>query len=187
MPNEFGDALPGPRVPHADDALRTAARYDGPTGGKRIDRALGRVLIVAHGNLQLLAGAIEVPQTDLVIQPARCYPVLKRAGRRDALDIVGVEANGLRREDIFGSRPPDLDGDVGGCRDEGAVVLDEGDVVDPVGVGLHLLAELRRRRLVARRIRVGEGIPLLAIRTQIEVQVPGAYNAVAAARVAVPR
>jgi hypothetical protein len=95
-----------------------------------------------------------------------------------------VQANGLRGQRLGGCWPPYLHGDVGRGRDEGAAVLGEDNVVDPVGVGLDLRLELRGRRLVVGGIGVGEGIALVVVLLQVEVQVPGADDAVAAARVA---
>lgn len=95
-----------------------------------------------------------------------------------------METNGLWRERVGGGRSPYLHGDVGRCRDEGAAVLCEHEVVNPVGVCLDLLAELRGRRLVGGGIRVGEGVTFFAVVRKVEVQVPGAYDAVATARIA---
>lgn len=178
------DALSCARVPNADDALWAAAGNDAGRHSEGVDGALGGVLVLAHGNLELLARAIEVPQADLAIQSTRGYPRLAATGRGDPLDIVGMEAYGLGRKGIGGSGAPDLDGDVGRGRDEGSRVLGEDDVVDPVGVGLDLLAELGGWGLVVCGIRVGEGVALGGGVGEVEVQVPGADDAVAAARVA---
>jgi hypothetical protein len=48
---------------------------------------------------------------------------------------------------------------------------------------LHLLAELRGRRLIVGRIGVGKGVALLVALAQVEMKVPGADDAVAATRV----
>jgi hypothetical protein len=63
--------------------------------------------------------------------------------------------------------------------------LGKDNVIDPVGVGLDLAAELRGRRLVGGGIRVGKRVALVVVvLRQVEVEVPGAYDAVATARVA---
>lgn len=112
------------------------------------------------------------------------------AGRGQALDVVAVEANSLRRCGIVGSGAPDFDGDVGRGGNEGFVVLGEGEIVDPVRVGLDLLTE-RGCGLWGRRgvVEAGERAVALAVLggLEVEVQVPGADDAVPAARVAVWR
>ena len=67
------------------------------------------------------------------------------------------------------------------------VVLGEDNVVDPVGVCLDLRAEACRRRLEVGGVGIGKGIVVVVNVTsgQVEVEVPGAYDAVSAARVAV--
>lgn len=72
---------------------------------------------------------------------------------------------------------PDLDCEVRGGRYESGIVLREGDVVDPVRVRVCLRAEAGRglRLRAAGRVAFGE----------IEIQVPCAYDAVAAAGVSV--
>lgn len=182
--DKLGDALARAGVPHAHDALGPSARDDVGGDGQGVDGALGRVLVLAHGDFELLAGAIEVPQADLAVEAARGNPVLIAARRCDALDVVGVQADGLRRERVGGRGAPDLDGDVGRGRDKGGAVLGEDDIVDPVGVGLDLLAELGGRGLEVGGIGVGEGVVLVGVvRGQVEVQVPCADDAVATARV----
>jgi len=119
-----------------------------------------------------------------VVEAARSYPVLISARRCNALDVVAVQANGLRRDGVGRGRSPYLYGDIRGCRDERLVVLGEYDVIDPVRVRLDLAAELRRRRLVGGRIGVGEGVAFFVALGEVEVEVPCAYDAVAAARVA---
>jgi hypothetical protein len=59
-----------------------------------------------------LSSPIEIPQLDLVIQTARRNPVIVEARRSYALDIVGVETDGLGRYDVLGSGPPYLDCDI---------------------------------------------------------------------------
>lgn len=98
-----------------------------------------------------------------------------------------MQADGLRGELVGGGWSPYLDGDVRGCGNEGIVVLGEDDVVDPVGVCLDLLAKLGRRRLEVGGVGVGKRVALVGVAlVQVEVQVPGAYYAITAARVAVP-
>ena len=186
--DKLGYALARPRVPDAHDAFGSTACDYGWTGSEGVDGALGNILVVADCDLELLACTVEVPQADLVVQAARGDPVLVWAGRGHALDVVGVEADGLRRLDVCGSWSPELDGDVGGGGHEGLGILDENEVVDPVGVCLDLLAEAGGRRLVVGGARVGEGVSFVVVAvSQVEVQVPGAYDAVAASRVAVRR
>lgn len=121
-----------------------------------------------------------------MIQAARGDPVLVGAGRGDALDVVGVQTDGLGRLVVRSGRTPELDGDVRRGRDEGVAVLGEDEVVDPVGVCLNLLAELGGRWLIVGRRGVGEGISVVAVPvSQVEMQVPGTYHTIAAARVAV--
>lgn len=85
----------------------------------------------------------------------------------------------------MGSGAPYLDGDVGRGGDEGGAVAGEDEVVDPVGVRLDLGAELGGRGLVVGRVVVGEGVVVVVGGLgQVKAQVPGAYDAVATARVA---
>lgn len=93
-----------------------------------------------------------------MIQPTRSYPILVETRRGHALDIIGVQTNRLWGEEICGSRSPDLDGDVGGCGDEGLVVLSKDNVVDPVGMCLSLLAELGGGRFRVEGVGIGERI-----------------------------
>jgi hypothetical protein len=66
------------------------------------------------------------------------------------------------------------------------IALSKCYVIDPVGMSLHLLAELGRGRLIVGCARVGKRVSLCArLRGKVKVEVPGAYGAVAASRVAV--
>ena len=96
------------------------------------------------------------------------------AGRGDRLDVIGVLAEGMRLG-IARQRPPYLNRQVGRGRDERRVVGRQYNVVDPVRMCLRRGAEFRRRFRVRRRWR---GF-------RAEVQVPGANDAIATARVAV--
>ena len=49
------------------------------------------------------------------------------------------------------------------------------DIIDPVGVGLNLLAKLRGRWLVVGSIRVGERVAFFFAVVKVEMEVPGAY------------
>lgn len=90
-------------------------------------------------------------------------------------------------EQICGSGPPDLDGDVGGCGDKGLVVLSKDDIVDPMRVCLGLLAELGRGRFRVEGVGIGERVLfVLVVGGEVEVEIPGAYDAVSTAGVAVP-
>ena len=61
------------------------------------------------------------------------------------------------------------------------VTLSECYVVDPVGMCLHLLAELGWGRLVVGCARVCKRVSLgVGLRAKVKVEVPGAYGAVAA-------
>ena len=132
--------------------------------------------------LQPPAAAIEVPQADFPVKPAGGHPVLGLARRRNALHVVGVQANGRWGRRFVGGRAPDLHRDIGRGGDEGSAVVGEDEVVDPVRVRLHLRAELRRRRLVVGYMVVGKGVSLLFVGAgQVEAQVPGAYDAVSTA------
>lgn len=94
-----------------------------------------------------------------------------------------MQADGLRWDWVGRGRSPYLYGNVRGRRHERLVVLGEYNVVDPVRVRLDLAAELRRRRLVGGGIGVGEGVALFVALGEVEVEVPCADDAVAAARV----
>jgi hypothetical protein len=98
-----------------------------------------------------------------------------------------MQTNCLRWQGVDRCGPPYLDGDIRRGRYKSLVVLGKDNVIDPVGVGLDLAAELRGRRLVGGGIRVGKRVALVVVVVvvrQVEVEVPGAYDAVATARVA---
>src|ERR1700742_4747078 len=98
MADEFGDTPSASGIPDPHDAFRSAACDNGPGRSKCIHAALVTTrLLFADVDLQNVARAGEVPQAHLLIQTARCDPVDCRSGRREALDIVAMEPNGLRR------------------------------------------------------------------------------------------
>jgi hypothetical protein len=66
------------------------------------------------------------------------------------------------------------------------VVLSEHNVIDPVRVCLDLVAELGRRRFEVGGIGVGERVAFVCVGlVEVEMEVPCAYYAVAATRVAI--
>ena len=98
-----------------------------------------------------------------------------------------MQANRLRRQLVLGGRTPYFDRNVGRCGDEGAVVLGEDNIVDPVRVRLDLLAELSGWGFEVGGIGVGKRVALVTVGLlQVKMQVPGTDYAIAATRVAMP-
>lgn len=81
---------------------------------------------------------------------------------------------------------PDLDSKVGRARDERGIIMGEGNIVDPVHMGVCLGAELGRVLglfVVLLFVRGGGRVDDIAAAFEVEVQIPSAYNAVSATRV----
>lgn len=121
--DELGDALPRPRIPQSNDALRAAASKDVVVDTQRIGAPLLGDLLSTDINLERLSFAAEVPEVNLAVETARGNPVRVLVWRRETLDVVGMLADGDRFLATVAVRSPYLDGQVGGGGDERAVVL----------------------------------------------------------------
>lgn len=145
MANKLGDALARLGIPQPDDTLRAAIGQDVVGRPESVYAALLDDLLPVNIDLERLAGAGEIPEVQAAVEPTRGDPVGGLAWGGDALGVVTVLADSDGLLDVAGQGAPYLDLEVGRGRDQGGVLLGEGDVVDPVRMGLSLGAETSDR------------------------------------------
>lgn len=141
MSYKLGDQFAGFRVPDFDNALRPAASKDGLFGAQAIHGTFRYPFILAGIYLQLLPTAIEIPDVNIVVEATGYDPVRMISRGREAFHIVIVLPDGGGQ--VCGLRvwPPHSDRGIRRSRDESRIVLRQGDIVDPMRVGLDLTTE----------------------------------------------
>jgi len=143
--HKLGNALPSLWIPDPDRTLWSTTREYRWRDIQRIYTALVSVqscdsFVFAHVNTEFLACSCQIPQAHFAIEAAAGYPIRVRFRYGQDFDIIRVQTDRLWRKQIMSGRSPNFDGNVRGSGDESLVGLREGDIVDPVGVRLCLIA-----------------------------------------------